>query len=540
MKMKKNFLIYQIIFSFFILSFSSCINQDFDLDDEKLDTNVTLGSSINLPVGDIQKISVYEELQKVYDQLKVGDDNVLYIEYDGTFPVEFPDFEVPEIQKAETKTSIPLSGDVPLSSLLEVPLLEDKIKDVITKPELEDNDFEFDPIEIGFKSLTLKIGFELSGISLAPVSNTAEVVVTLTIPGNYSIDGQANTIKKTVPFVDIKPGYNHLGEIKVNSYTFVEDNEDLVYKIVLEKGNAVSLTAANPIFTFVLEAENPKPEISYLQCSLSGTKEFTGKETGFGDLQGAFDSDDTLKFRNPSLVLDLATNLGVNFKLDIDLLRNAGSGDEISASLDDNNLLSFEKSADGSIKTQSYELTPENLVNFDNIISTPLPRELDYTVKLKLDDSNARLVSPGQWELSADYLFKIPFNFREINLSLKDTITNLFNEDTYEQVFSHTKENVSIEADLVDVSIGNGGIKLSISAVILDSKFKEIINLGSALKEDNTLSIAIKGDDLKKMKNARHLEFIFRLSGEGAIKKDDYIKINGVRLVSGSGIHYEF
>jgi hypothetical protein len=41
------------------------------------------------------------------------------------------------------------------------------------------------------------------------------------------------------------------------------------------------------------------------------------------------------------------------------------------------------------------------------------------------------------------------------------------------------------------------------------------------------------------MKKARHLKFTFTLSGSGAIKRDDYIDINNVRLVSSKGIHYE-
>ena len=89
-------------------------------------------------------------------------------------------------------------------------------------------------------------------------------------------------------------------------------------------------------------------------------------------------------------------------------------------------------------------------------------------------------------------------------------------------------------------SIGDGGIGLQISAAILDGNFNEIIDLGDVLKENKTLSIAIEGDDLEKMKDARHLGFVFRLSGQGAIKESDYIEIKGVRIVSESGIHYEF
>jgi hypothetical protein len=260
---------------------------------------------------------------------------------------------------------------------------------------------------------------------------------------------------------------------------------------------------------------------------------------GFGDLKDAFSPGDVLEFKNPSLSLNLTTKLGTDFKLGLDLSKTTGNDGEITASLGDDDLFSFRKPEFGSPKTETYSLTPANLKNFDDIISTPFPTALDYAVKLHFDDANAKL-SPEQLELSAGYTFKIPFDFKNIDLSLKDTITNLFSEDIYDQVFSHTKKSVSIQADVVDVSIGGGGIKLQISAAILDANFDKIIDFSDVLKEDKTLSIAIAGNDLEKMKAARHLSFVFRLSGQGKIKESDYIEIKGVRIVSESGIHYEF
>jgi hypothetical protein len=542
--MKKSLLIHQIIFSCFILSFSSCINQDFDFDDEKLDTNVTLGGdSINLPVGNIEKISVYKELQKLYDQLEIGNDGVLYIEYDGTFPVEFPNFEVPEIEPTKRLSSIKkLNGEIPIESIPEdgLELITDNIENLKIDPKLEDDELDFVPKEIEFSSFFIKVGLKLSGIDLNPEDNNAEVIVTLTFPENYSFESQPNTIEITVPFTDIKDEvyYPSSGNIKVNSYT-LGGSEEITYTAVLKKGNANKLYAGAPTFYLIIEAAE-NPVISYLQGNLKGTKPFEGVVGGFGDLQDAFGNSDVLEFKNPSLALDLTTNLGTSFNLGLELSKSVESGNKTFASLDEENLLFFEKPGDGFTKIQSYLLTPENLVNFDKIINTPFPDQLDYTVKLVFEDEEAKLLPSDQLELSADYSFKIPFDFKEIDLSLKDTITNLFDEDIYEQVFSHAKKDISIEADLVDVSIGDEGIKLDISAAILDSHFNEIIDLGHVLKDNNTLLIAIKKDDLEKMKNARHLGFTFRLSGKGAIKKDDYIQIKGVRLVSGSGIHYEF
>ena len=532
--MRKNFLIYQIIFifSFFILSFSSCINQNFDLDDDKLDTNVTLGSGIDLPVGDIEQISIYDELLKVCDSLKAGDDGVLYVEYGGTFPVEFPEFKVPAIQNVEHESPMGLlNGNILLPE--ELLLAEAEIADMMTKPELKDDNLHIDPIEIGFSSLTLKVGFELSGLDLDVEDNNAVITVTLTFPKNYELEEELTInreVYREVPFKDInKNGYTFLEGIKVKSYTF-GDKENLTYTVVLKKGDAASLDVTDPTFKFVLEAESPNPpEISYLKCHLSGTKSFSGEVTDFGDLQSAFGEGDTLEFKNSSLSFDLRTNfISADFKLGFNM-----SSDRTSASLGDN-LLIFNKPENGDT---SYVLTKTELENFDRIISTPFPKKLDYSVELIFDNPDQEVILPGSLDLSANYSFKIPFEFDKISLSLKNTITDLFNEDTYEQIFSHV-DDVSIVADL-DISIESGRIELD-DAVILDSDSKEIPDLVTASKDGNLLSIAIKNNEEEKMKKARHLELTFRLSGGGAIKESDYIKINKLRLVSSSGIHYEF
>jgi hypothetical protein len=507
------------------------------LDDDKLDTNVTLGSGIDLPVGDIEKISIYDELLKVCDSLKVGNNGVLYIEYGGTFPVEFPEFTVPAIQKVDPERASILQNYSGENILLpdELLLTEDEIADVMTKPELEDDNLHIDPIEIGFSSLTLKVGFELSGLNLDldVEDNNTVIAVTLTFPENYELEEELTInreVYREVPFKDInKNGYTFLEGIKVKSYTF-GDKGYLTYKVVLKKGDATSLDVTNPTFKFVLEAESPNPpEISYLKCHLRGTKSFSGEVTNFGDLQSAFGEGDTLEFKNSSLSFDLRTNfISADFKLGFNM-----SSDRTSASLGDN-LLIFNKPENGDT---SYVLTKTELENFDRIISTPFPQKLDYSVELIFDDPAQEVILPGSLDLSANYSFKIPFEFDKISLSLKNTITDLFNEDTYEQIFSHV-DDVSIVADL-DISIESGRIELD-NAVILDSDSKEIPDLVTASKDGNLLSIAIKNNEEEKMKKARHLELTFRLSGEGAIKESDYIKINKLRLVSNSGIHYEF
>jgi hypothetical protein len=538
--MKKAFLIYPVIFSFFMFIFSSCIHRDFNFDDEKLDKNITFSDSINLPIGSIQRISIYEELKKVYDPIKVGDDNVLCIGYEGTFPIKFPKYEIPTVEKLES--TIPIIG---FSGKITIPPVTDRVTLIggaKTKYEVErsklidDDDLTIIPEKVEFTSFAINMGFELSGIIFESVGEDAQLIVSLTFPDDYNVkDNPGNTIIESVNIKkDIQDKGNFycpLGIVEINSYTFNDITDELTYNVTLAIGNSpIVFTATDPVFKLILEAENQNIAVSYLECSIDGIKTFKGTEGGFGDLQNAFGETNILEFKDPSVSVNLTTNLESQFEWDIEM-----SKDNLTAYLQKPFLFD-----EGSTR-KTFVLTPENFINFDKIISTPFPDELDYKVELTFNNQKAKLLSPDQIVITSDYLFNIPLNFNRIDLSVKDTITDLFGKDIYDQIFSYAQKDISIEADLVDVSIGDGKINVDISAAILDADFKEIIHLGSILREDKTpnLSIIIGANDLEKMKKARHLKFDFRLSGEGAITESDYISISGVRLISGSGIHHE-
>ncbi|MDR2691504.1 MAG: hypothetical protein LBB73_04295, partial [Dysgonamonadaceae bacterium] len=253
--MKKNLLICSIIFSFFILSFSSCINSDFDLGDDKLDTTVDVGDSISVPVGDIQRINVYDELKKVYhDSLGVRPNGVLYVKYDGTFNIEFPDFKLLEIDVNPPDEEVNLRGpdgntppsgvELPISSFVSADEIISGEVDVIEAPRLGDGNITLAPEKIEFTSLTLEAGFTFSGLDFFPEDNNAIVEVILVIPKKYDVEGvgEYREIKKEFPFNQIKDGSpQSLGELKVKSYMF-GGNEKLCYRVYLKKGNATSFS----------------------------------------------------------------------------------------------------------------------------------------------------------------------------------------------------------------------------------------------------------------------------------------------------------
>jgi hypothetical protein len=110
--MKKSF---QMLLVLLLSTGVSCVDRRYDLDEDRVDNQgVFSPDGINIPVGQIEKISIDHELRKPYDnvisQIQVDEDGSLYIEYEGQFPVVFPDFQSPEIPTMQTA---PVGIDLP-------------------------------------------------------------------------------------------------------------------------------------------------------------------------------------------------------------------------------------------------------------------------------------------------------------------------------------------------------------------------------------------------------------------------------------------
>ncbi|MDR2683387.1 MAG: hypothetical protein LBB64_05920, partial [Dysgonamonadaceae bacterium] len=97
----------QLIVSLFIIALSACTDQRYDLDDDKVDKSVVFSpDGINIPIGQIDKISIDNELKKLYtsDQnpIQVDENGILYMEYAGEIPFEFPEFQALTVSSVNT------------------------------------------------------------------------------------------------------------------------------------------------------------------------------------------------------------------------------------------------------------------------------------------------------------------------------------------------------------------------------------------------------------------------------------------------------
>jgi hypothetical protein len=150
--------------------------------------------------------------------------------------------------------------------------------------------------------------------------------------------------------------------------------------------------------------------------------------------------------------------------------------------------------------------------------------------------------------LSALYTIKLPFDFENLSLSISDTITDLFSEDLYNALFKYAEGSLKIQAENVDLAVGND-MKINVTAKILDRDYQSVdipeqtfeLRNGS---QNEGFTVEIKRENMDKMIDAKHLEFVFELSGSGDIvdvnyERSSYIHIQKLRIISDAGIHYE-
>jgi hypothetical protein len=294
--------------------------------------------------------------------------------------------------------------------------------------------------------------------------------------------------------------------------------------------------------------------VEYVSGYAEGREVIGENEDGAVDIGNFTDAfgESILHFKNPSLQIDLETNLACSIDLEVDMFTLDSNGGTIgNVELDG---LAFDApgpdKAYPETKTTSYHLSPVKENVPDNItwkefklnnIFEKTPDALDY--KIYANFNTPVTLYPEGLVLSTDYTIKLPFDFENLQLKISDKIENLFSEDLYDQLFDYAKGNIKIEADNVDVQLGS--MKLKVTARILDGNSKEIginpkeMTLESGANNQGKFSIEITDADKAKMINARHLEFDFEVDGAGAIKESDYIRIQKIRIISDAGIHYE-
>jgi hypothetical protein len=552
-------LILQLIAGCFILGLPACVDHRYDLDDDKVDKNAVFSpGGINIPVGQIEKISIEKELRKPYDniinQIKVDETGLLYIEYDGEFPFVLPNFQAPAIPPMQIGPFSINMGDIPGGTTIlpegGYPLSEETYLTMAIDPPVFNNasqTLQIDVEKINFSGINFNLDLTVSGVRLG--EGDAEILVLLKYPDNFVLEDPVPYFLKTIPVHPTDSDVfsctiSDLGNIL--AYDYLANPSDLVYQLVLMVNTTLEVTipGSAPAFTLILSPAG-NPQVESLECNIEGVETISGA-IPIDDFQEAY-SGYIFDFKNPLLEFSLETNLGSNFSTGITVSSDLGS-----ASLAAADRLEFQKPAGEypDTRTTAYTLSPENPDNLPNWKLFPMndvfntvPSYANYDFSLQFDDRV--VLYPGGAQLNTGYKLTLPFVFNDFNVDIRDTVPGLFSEGLYQNLFEYAQGTVQIIADSVAIHTDKD-IVVRAEAHILDENYLPVgisahsDNVLSSERDDNQIVIRIPKVDHEKMRNAHHLAFVFNLTGRGAISIRDYIHIQKIRITSDDGIYFTF
>ncbi|GHT77189.1 hypothetical protein AGMMS50262_17550 [Bacteroidia bacterium] len=549
--MKKTILILALFLPFIL---PSCVNHDYDLDEEKIDKNVEFSpDGINFPIGHIDTIWIAEELQKKYnggENSKIEFDNnyLLYLEYTGNFDFSWQyglnkiNPEIAETNLVADINGILLTGGITLPAGINVPLIQPSeanysVSDVNL---IDQGELTITPKKVNLNNFVVNLSIAFKSITFLTGSDNANLELQVTFPKGFAIVGlPGNTLTKEIPLRDIPNNgdFYSIANINVSSYDYTVEDTKLLYKLSLKTAAPLSVNVnTNPKFELKLDVDNDAIVLSDLECVLNGSKAFSGKVENFDQLYSSFGSKgDILEFIKPHLDFDLATNLSCNFYIDAELDNGIDKAhiEGLKHEKDKNNHFVLSDGGEATIAGS------QNFHNLNKVIDV-LPQRLDYTIALRFENETATLKPSKGIDLNVDYLLNLPFNFEKVNVTFADKVD--LGEDFYSDLFEYATGNISIIADEVLLFVDDN-LNVSLSAAILDADNRQILKFDNVLDENRTpnLLITIPKDKTKELENAKYLEFRFELNGQGVdVTRKDYIRINKIRIISDSGIHFEF
>lgn len=560
-----------ILFVLLILFISSCVEHDYDLTDESLDKNVVFSpDGANVPIGDLERISVFEELKKQYNAIKDDDGDILYIEYPGNFEgLTLPSYDIFRIEPQSTKkipVNLPKVINIPVPVNSQALFLNpEAMVYELPVPEFDEN-WTFNPEEIKFDNFILKSHFQLSGVNC--VSGGAKLILEFNFPTEYFTlkGGDNGKIRREVVLSKANDMDYILSDIAVESYKYPKAGvkSAITFQLYLAVENSLTGTTNQPTFQLFFESDNKGKAINSIHGAVSGKKSFAGAIDNLDGLNNSF-SGNKLEFRNPSLLLSLHTNLGADFKLDIDKIDAHNGTTPLSLS----GILDFKTPTTiGSTKTTAYYLAPYlpdrpddlpsgskgEILAVDHLFKSEngsIPKKIDYAFTMNIHDEHAVISAQGL-SMKGDYVFKLPLLFNNLSLAIDVPPISLDDENMHKILFEYLQEKIAIKANVVNVSIGtdtqeNSGLNIIAEVELLDAK-KQVINVSGLASpsvnlhngENKDFSIDITKEYLDKAKNAKYLGFKFTLAGSNvALTKNDYIDIQGLRIVTDGGIHVE-
>ena len=555
-----------------LLFFSACVDKSYNLDDDNLDkTGVISPDGGTVPLGSVDIIKLYDQLVNQFkgnnDVIFLYDsDGTLFVQYNGDFNIAIPSIEPPTIDPIAIPTvddipEIPknLTSPTPLppsSSGTTIPVANGSVTYQMDDPVVLGDNWSIEVNSVDFNACNITITVSFGGISFGG-TDPGKLDMSLDLPSNIVLADQNkypnNHIQKTI---DVKNLSSYTFEdIKVASYNYVPDAQ-IKYDVNLEVGNEIIVTTGSSV-TFDMSFKT-----TGIDPSLFRGKASVKIEDSINDFDTFFDSfkDDQFNLDNPALGIEIKTNIGAKFNLNVNSL--TGGGKSIGGTS-----LVLEKPASPNVTNfvdTKYWLSPKNenapdgwqpqTLAIDELINAR-PSGINYDLDLKTADGPgdvAEFFAKGM-DITGQYMLKLPFSFTNMNITVSDTIMGVFTQDLYDNFFKDAgaDDYLEVKTDSVDINFQGAdpnSVTLIVNATILKEDGtpltleKEIkpVQLTNGNGVYKSLTIRIEG--LKDLKDARHLELSFSASTEKPLKltKDDYIQIKKLKFGTNSGYHFNF
>lgn len=552
-------------FTLFIIAsllVSSCIDEDYNWDNINKEGSFNIGT---VAFGDIEELSVESLLSdELRAQLQVRSDGVYYLEYDGTLDIEKPNPEVPETPVVAIQTiRFPYPEvSTPLLSGDKLPVVEgDLVSYTISEPYFAEDNWEVEVESVTFQNCDFIMEINLTGLQFEDTgSKPAQVEIEVRFPDNIALSGSDSRIyKASAKLKDLKNGQFVFAPAKLASFDYLGEVQDLIYSVSIIGGNSTKLNTANGEFLFDLKfrTENVVPDVIYGEASFN--EPTAGMINDLKEFGEAFTNNDIINFEDIDFYLDLTTNLGADFNIRVDKLTSIRSTDKVSLLDVTKDGLNITQPALNKTKTSSFVLAkqkPDTDAVFIETDITPLfgliPTAIEYNVSISNASArNKKAFFPyGRLVIDADYRINVPFCFSDLNISLADTLDNVFSEDLAEMLFSKPGEfNILADHAIVNIGKEDDALDLQMGVSLLDENYNAIdvevqpaqLSNGDAPAE---IKVIIKDSDIAKLADVKHMSFDFIIAVKDgkklSLRKTDTIAVNGLKFQSTSGIKYDF
>ncbi len=535
-----------LLFAFFVVSVSSCVNDDYDLSEDNLNLEITpFEGGLTLPLGKTDRIELQNLLKDVDADILTVDGNGEYsIVYNDSFTVsddlsDFTDMiHLPGInyndaisfQFANPQTRSMGNLETQISEELDIDFLSDgDISDFVASVgvvELEDAYLyvTFDGSELNLAAnSSLAFDFDLMIPDILKVSsadNDGTVHLTGVVKENedYEIAIPLESIDLTG--VDFKAGVRtaikFFGTVKLTTSTeniaqWIGMKHSLGYSIVLPDAT----------------------KISRLTCKLDYTIDPVYQTVDLSDVKSFFDdlgSDTNLDLNSILLALNVNTNIGAPIDAGIEVVPYYNGAADKAKSMTANMTIKASDSADKTVVT-NYVFNEDELL----ALLEGVPEKLELIIVAKTNPAAESVIEPGaDYSISADYDFELPLEFGEnFTITYRDTIPDI--APILGSILS--KGNKVKLAGVVENSLPLG---LDLKLNFLDSNDRPVPAVentgvqsiapcdmnGNAVKTDLDILVALK--DGVRAEDIASLELVFAAGSKGVAgvqaAKDDYLQ----------------